>query len=89
VIKNQEGINNVMLSTLSNSPIKGRKFNDVDKATRCLINRNLGLDLADEFANYAEDYRLAAYKNISSMFKRSHELEDEIRKRLEAIGYDI
>ncbi|KLU63609.1 hypothetical protein CEB3_c00130 [Peptococcaceae bacterium CEB3] len=26
---------------------------------------------------------------LSEMFKRSHELEDEIRKRLGAIGYDI
>jgi hypothetical protein len=26
---------------------------------------------------------------LSEMFKRSHELEDEIRERLNAIGYDI
>ena len=26
---------------------------------------------------------------LSEMFKRSHELEGEIRKRLGAIGYDI
>jgi len=26
---------------------------------------------------------------LSGMFKRSHELEDEIRKRLGAIGYGI
>jgi type I restriction enzyme M protein len=26
---------------------------------------------------------------LSEMFKRSHELEDEIRKRLGAIGYEM
>lgn len=51
--------------------------------------RYVGIEEQEDDGEPFEEKMLRLTGELSEMFKRSHELEDEIRKRLGAIGYDI
>ncbi|MCL2504520.1 MAG: type I restriction-modification system subunit M [Coriobacteriia bacterium] len=51
--------------------------------------RYVGIEEQEEDGEPFEEKMARLTSELSEMFKRSHELEDEIRKRLGAIGYDI
>jgi type I restriction enzyme M protein len=51
--------------------------------------RYVGIEDQEDDGEPFEEKMARLTGELSEMFKRSHELEDEIRKRLGAIGYDI
>ena len=51
--------------------------------------RYVGIEEQDDDGESFEEKMMRLTGELSEMFQRSHELEDEIRKRLGAIGYDI
>ncbi|AQU03380.1 N-6 DNA methylase [Dehalococcoides mccartyi] len=51
--------------------------------------RYIGIEEQEDDGEPFEEKMVRLTGELSDMFKRSHELEDEIRKRLGAIGYDI
>jgi type I restriction enzyme M protein len=51
--------------------------------------RYVGIEEQEDDGEPFEEKMMRLTGELSEMFKRSHELEDEIRKRLGAIGYDI
>jgi type I restriction enzyme M protein len=51
--------------------------------------RYVGIEEQEDDGEPFEEKMTRLTGELSEMFKRSHELEDEIRKRLGAIGYDI
>ncbi len=51
--------------------------------------RYVGIEEQEDDGEPFEEKMTRLTGELSEMFQRSHELEDEIRKRLEAIGYDI
>lgn len=51
--------------------------------------RYVGIEEQEDDGEPFEEKMTRLTSELSEMFKRSHELEDEIRKRLGAIGYDI
>jgi type I restriction enzyme M protein len=51
--------------------------------------RYVGIEEQEDDGEPFEENMARLAGELSEMFKRSHELEDEIRKRLGAIGYDI
>lgn len=51
--------------------------------------RYVGIEEQEDDGEPFEEKMARLAGELSEMFKRSHELEDEIRKRLGAIGYDI
>lgn len=51
--------------------------------------RYIGIEEQEDDGEPFEEKMARLTGELSEMFKRSHELEDEIRKRLGAIGYDI
>jgi len=51
--------------------------------------RYVGIEEQEDDGEPFEEKMAQLTGELSEMFKRSHELEDEIRKRLGAIGYDI
>jgi type I restriction enzyme M protein len=51
--------------------------------------RYVGIEEQEEDGEPFEEKMTRLTGELSGMFKRSHELEDEIRKRLGAIGYEI
>jgi len=51
--------------------------------------RYVGIEEQEEDGEPFEEKMTRLTGELSQMFKRSHELEEEIRKRLGAIGYDI
>jgi type I restriction enzyme M protein len=51
--------------------------------------RYVGIEEQEDDGEPFEEKMARLTGELSDMFKRSHELEDEIRKRLGAIGYDI
>ena len=51
--------------------------------------RYVGIEEQEDDGEPFEEKMLRLTGELSEMFKRSHELEDEIRKRMGAIGYDI
>ena len=51
--------------------------------------RYVGIEEQEDDGEPFEEKMARLSGELSEMFKRSHELEDEIRKRLGAIGYDI
>ena len=51
--------------------------------------RYVGIEEQEEDGEPFEEKMTRLTGELSEMFKRSHELEEEIRKRLGAIGYDI
>ena len=51
--------------------------------------RYVGIEDQEDDGEPFEEKMTRLTSELSEMFKRSHELEDEIRKRLGAIGYDI
>ncbi|MEA4909163.1 MAG: class I SAM-dependent DNA methyltransferase [Anaerolineaceae bacterium] len=51
--------------------------------------RYVGIEEQEDDGEPFEDKMARLTGELSEMFKRSHELEEEIRKRLGAIGYDI
>lgn len=51
--------------------------------------RYVGIEAQEEDSEPFEEKMTRLTGELSEMFKRSHELEEEIRKRLGAIGYDI
>ena len=51
--------------------------------------RYVGIEEQEDDGEPFEEKMARLTGELSELFKRSHELEDEIRKRLGAIGYDI
>lgn len=51
--------------------------------------RYVGIEEQEEDGEPFDEKMKRLTSELSKMFKRSHELEEEIRKRLEAIGYEI
>jgi len=51
--------------------------------------RYVGIEEQDDGAEPFEEKMTRLTGELSGMFKRSHELEEEIRKRLGAIGYEM
>lgn len=51
--------------------------------------RYVGIEEQEEDSEPFEEKMTRLTGELSEMFKRSHELEDEIRKRLGAIGFEI
>ncbi len=51
--------------------------------------RYVGIEEQEDDGEPFEEKMARLTSELSEMFKRSHELEDEIRKRLGAIGYDL
>ena len=51
--------------------------------------RYVGIEEQENDGEPFEEKMVRLTSELSEMFKRSHELEDEIRKRLGAIGYEI
>jgi len=51
--------------------------------------RYVGIEEQEDDGEPFEEKMTRLTSELSEMFKRSHELEDEIRKRLEAIGFEI
>lgn len=51
--------------------------------------RYVGIEDQEDDGEPFEEKMARLTGELSEMFKRSHELENEIRKRLGAIGYDI
>jgi type I restriction enzyme M protein len=51
--------------------------------------RYVGIEEQEDDGEPFEEKMARLTSELSVMFKRSHELEDEIRKRLEAIGFEI
>ena len=51
--------------------------------------RYVGIEEQEEDSEPFEDKMVRLTGELSEMFERSHELEDEIRKRLGAIGYEM
>lgn len=51
--------------------------------------RYVGIEEQEDDGEAFEEKMVRLTGELSEMFKRSHELEDEIRKRLGAIGYEI
>jgi type I restriction enzyme M protein len=51
--------------------------------------RYVGIEEQEDDGEPFEEKMARLTGELSEMFKRSHELESEIRKRLGAIGYDI
>ena len=51
--------------------------------------RYVGIEEQEDDGEPFEDKMVRLTSELSGMFKRSHELEEEIRKRLGAIGYEV
>ena len=51
--------------------------------------RYVGIEEAEEDGEPFEEKMTRLTSELSEMFAKSHELEDEIRKKLGAIGYEI
>jgi type I restriction enzyme M protein len=51
--------------------------------------RYVGIEEQEDDGEPFEEKMTRLTSELSDMFKRSHELEDEIRKRLGAIGYEM
>ena len=51
--------------------------------------RYVGIEAQEDDGEPFEEKMARLTGELSQMFKRSHELEGEIRKRLGAIGYEI
>jgi type I restriction enzyme M protein len=63
---------------------------DIEKQDYILTpGRYVGVEEQEDDGEPFEEKMGRLTRELSEMFKRSHELEDEIRKRLGAIGFDI
>ena len=51
--------------------------------------RYVGIEEQEDDGEPFDDKMKRLTGELSEMFKKSHELEEEIRKKLGAIGYDI
>ena len=51
--------------------------------------RYVGIEEVEDYGEPFEEKMIRLTAELSDMFAKSHELEDEIRKKLGAIGYDI
>ncbi len=51
--------------------------------------RYVGIEEQEDDGEEFEEKMLRLTSELSEMFERSHELEDEIRRKLGAIGYEI
>ncbi len=51
--------------------------------------RYVGIEEQDDDGEPFDEKMTRLTSELSGMFERSHELEDEIRKKLGAIGYEI
>ena len=52
-------------------------------------NKIIGIEEVEEDDEPFEEKMTRLTSELSDMFKKNHELEEEIRKNLEAIGYEI
>lgn len=99
MLKGDLVFNNTGAITLETNTLKGKAINvsgnisigdDFNKNLRITAdNGDMTFDPTNQYTDYND---LKNYKSItiaSEMFKKSHELEDEIRKKLGAIGYEI
>lgn len=63
---------------------------DIEKQDYILTpGRYVGIEETPEDDEPFEDKMARLTSELSEMFEKSHELEDEIRKKLEAIGYEV
>jgi type I restriction enzyme M protein len=63
---------------------------DISKQDYILTpGRYVGIEAQEDDSEPFEGKMTRLTGELSEMFKRSHELEDEIRKRLGAIGFEI
>ena len=51
--------------------------------------RYVGIEEVEDDGEPFEEKMTRLTSELSDMFKKSHELEDEIRKKLGAIGYEV
>ena len=51
--------------------------------------RYVGIEEQEDDGEEFEEKMLRLTSELSEMFERSHELEDEIRRKLGAIGYEV
>ena len=51
--------------------------------------RYVGIEEQEDDSEPFEEKMTRLTSELSEMFKKSHELEDEIRKKLGAIGYEV
>jgi type I restriction enzyme M protein len=69
---------------------KAVRLEEIKKQGHILTpGRYVGISEQENNGEPFEEKMTRLTSELSTLFKRSHELEDEIRKRLEAIGYDI
>ena len=69
---------------------KSATLEDIQKNDYILTpGRYVGLEEVEDDGEPFEEKMTRLTSELSEMFKRSHELEEEIRQRLEEIGYDI
>ena len=64
--------------------------NEIEKQDYILTpGRYVGIEEVEEDDEPFEEKMAHLTSELSDMFKKNHELEEEIRKNLEAIGYEI
>ena len=80
----------VILGLIFLKYISDRFIEDIAKQEFILtLDRYVGIEEKEDDGEPCEEIMARLTSKLSVMFKRSHELEDEIRKRLGAIGFEI
>ena len=65
-------------------------LNEIEKHEYILTpGRYVGIEEVEDDGEPFEEKMTRLTSELSDMFKKSHELEEEIRKKLGAIGYEI